>query len=99
MFSSRRPASANFPGSDKNYNRTSNPLRLIIGSKRRAAPRGIFSPFSHFCTVETLALRSVPKWLRYFLQRDTALQGTVLRIFLSVVERCLREHSRWTDSR
>ena len=36
---------------------------------------------------------SVPKRLRYFLQADTALQGTVLRIFLSVVERCLREHS------
>ena len=34
-----------------------------------------------------------PKRLRYFLQRDAALQGTVLRIFLSVVERCLREHS------
>jgi arylsulfatase len=33
---------------------------------------------------------AVPKRLRYFLQRDTALQGTVLRIFLSVVERCLR---------
>ena len=25
----------------------------------------------------------VPKRLRYFLQRDTALQGSVLRIFLS----------------
>jgi hypothetical protein len=36
---------------------------------------------------------AVPKRLRYFLQRDTALQGAVLRIFLSVVERCLREHS------
>jgi hypothetical protein len=36
---------------------------------------------------------AVPKRLRYFLQADTALQGTVLRIFLSVVERCLREHS------
>jgi len=36
---------------------------------------------------------SVPKRLRYFLQRDTALQGAVLRIFLSGVERCLREHS------
>jgi hypothetical protein len=36
---------------------------------------------------------AVPKRLRYFLQRDAALQGTVLRIFLSVVERCLREHS------
>ena len=35
----------------------------------------------------------VPKRLRYFLQRDTSLQGTVLRIFLSVVERCLRDHS------
>jgi len=36
---------------------------------------------------------SVPKRLRYFLQRDTALQGAVLRIFLRDVERCLREHS------
>ena len=36
---------------------------------------------------------AVPKRLRYFLQRDAALQGTVLRIFLSVVERCLRDHS------
>ncbi len=36
---------------------------------------------------------AVPKRLCYFLQRDTALQGKVLRIFLSVVERCLREHS------
>ena len=36
---------------------------------------------------------SVPKRLRYFLQTDTALQGTVLRIFLRGVERCLREHS------
>jgi hypothetical protein len=36
---------------------------------------------------------SVPKRLRYFLQRDTALQGAVLRIFLRAVERCLREHS------
>ena len=35
---------------------------------------------------------AVPKRLRYFLQRDAALQGTVLRIFLSEVERCLREH-------
>jgi len=34
---------------------------------------------------------AVPKRLRYFLQRDTALQGTVLRIFLFAVERCLRE--------
>ena len=36
---------------------------------------------------------AVPKRLRYFLERHAALQGTVLRIFLSVVERCLREHS------
>ena len=36
---------------------------------------------------------SVPKRLRYFLQRDTALQGAVLRILLRGVERCLREHS------
>jgi hypothetical protein len=36
---------------------------------------------------------SVPKRLRYFLQRDAALQGAVLHIFLRAVERCLREHS------
>lgn len=36
---------------------------------------------------------AVLKRLRYFLQRDAALQCTVLRIFLSVLERCLREHS------
>jgi len=36
---------------------------------------------------------AVPKRLRYFLQRDTALQGAVLRILLRAVERCLREHS------
>ena len=40
---------------------------------------------------------SVPKRLRYFLQRDTALQGTVLRILLRAVERCLREHSSGCD--
>lgn len=36
---------------------------------------------------------SVPKRLRYFLQRAAAVQGAVLRLFLRVVERCLREHS------
>ena len=36
---------------------------------------------------------AVPERLRYFLQRDTALQGTVLRILVCEVERCLREHS------
>ena len=40
---------------------------------------------------------SVPKRLRYFLQRDTALQGAVLRILLRGVERCLREHSPGCD--
>lgn len=35
--------------------------------------------------------------LRYFLRRDTALQGAVLRIFLCGVERCLREHSPGCD--
>ena len=34
-----------------------------------------------------------PKRLRTFLQRDAALQGTVMRICLSVVERCLRDYS------
>ncbi len=41
---------------------------------------------------------SVPKHLRYFLQRDTDLQGAVLSIFLRGVERCLREHSPGCDS-
>jgi len=36
---------------------------------------------------------SVPKRLRYFLQRDVDIQGAVLRIFLRAVEHCLREHS------
>jgi hypothetical protein len=40
---------------------------------------------------------SVPKRLRYFLQRDTALQGAVLRILLRAVERRLREHSPGCD--
>ncbi len=42
---------------------------------------------------------SVPKRLRYFLQRDTALQGIVLRIFLRTAERCLREHSAGCSAR
>ena len=41
---------------------------------------------------------SVPKRLRYYLQRDTALQGAVLRIMLRVVEGCLREHSLGCNS-
>ena len=41
---------------------------------------------------------SVPKRLRYYLQRDVALQGAVLRIFLREVERCLREHSPGCDT-
>jgi len=41
---------------------------------------------------------SVPKRLRYFLQRDVALQGAVLRIFLREVERCLRERSPGCDT-
>ena len=36
---------------------------------------------------------SVPKRLRYFLQRDAALQGVVLHILLRAVERALRAHS------
>lgn len=36
---------------------------------------------------------SVRQRLRYFLQADAALQGAVLRIFLRVVERSLRERS------
>ncbi|MGH8702563.1 MAG: transposase [Burkholderiales bacterium] len=35
---------------------------------------------------------SVPKRLRYFLDRDTALQGVALRVFLGAVEQCLRAH-------
>jgi hypothetical protein len=36
---------------------------------------------------------AVPKRLRYFLQRDADLQGTALRLFLRLVEQCLRAHS------
>jgi hypothetical protein len=36
---------------------------------------------------------AVPKRLRYFLQRDAGLQGAALRLFLRVVEQCLRAHS------
>ena len=36
---------------------------------------------------------AVPKRLRYFLRDDAAVQGVVLRLFLRVVERCLRAHS------
>jgi len=36
---------------------------------------------------------AVPKRLRYFLHRDAALQGAALRLFLRVVEQCLRAHS------
>jgi hypothetical protein len=35
----------------------------------------------------------VPKRLRYFLQRDADLQGAALRLFLRLVEQCLRAHS------
>jgi hypothetical protein len=38
-------------------------------------------------------LPEVPKRLRYFLQRDADLQGAALRLFLRVVEQCLRAHS------
>lgn len=36
---------------------------------------------------------AVPKRLRYFLHRDADLQGAVLRVFLRVVEQCLRTRS------
>jgi hypothetical protein len=36
---------------------------------------------------------SVPKRLRYFLERDAELQGTALHLFLRVVEQSLRAHS------
>jgi hypothetical protein len=36
---------------------------------------------------------SVPKRLRYFLERDADLQGAALRLFLRAVESCLRAHS------
>ena len=35
----------------------------------------------------------MPKRLRYFLHRDADLQGAALRLFLRVVEQCLRAHS------
>jgi len=36
---------------------------------------------------------AVPRWLRHFLEREAALQGAVLRLFLRPVEQCLRAHS------
>jgi len=36
---------------------------------------------------------AVPKRLRYFLERDAALQGAALRLFLGLVEQRLRAHS------
>ena len=36
---------------------------------------------------------TVPKRLRYFLERDANLQGTALHLFLRAVEQCLRAHS------
>ena len=33
---------------------------------------------------------AIPKRLRYFLERDPALQGVALRLFLAAVEQCLR---------
>jgi hypothetical protein len=36
---------------------------------------------------------AVPKRLRYFLHRDAGLQGAALRLFLRLVEQCLRAHS------
>lgn len=39
------------------YTKTSRPRRSITDSRRKAAPLGFLSPFSHFCTVETLAFR------------------------------------------
>ena len=41
---------------------------------------------------------AVPKWLRYFLHRDAGLQGAALRLFLRVVEQCLRAHSPGSGS-
>lgn len=48
---------AAFPRGQPVQTNTSRPLRSITESKRAAAPLGFFSPFSHFCTVEMLALR------------------------------------------
>jgi hypothetical protein len=41
---------------------------------------------------------AVPKRLRYFLERDAALQGAALRLFLRAVESCLRAHSPGSGS-
>jgi hypothetical protein len=41
---------------------------------------------------------SVPKRLRYFLQRDADLHGTALHLFLRVVEQSLRAHSPGSGS-
>jgi len=40
---------------------------------------------------------AVPKRLRYFLERDAALQGVALRLFLGAVEQYLRAHTPGSD--
>lgn len=35
---------------------------------------------------------SVPKRLRYYMQRDGAALNTALRIFMRIVQQCLHEH-------
>jgi molybdopterin synthase catalytic subunit len=44
-------------------------------------------------------LPSVPKRLRYHLQRDPAVQNAALHIFLSAVGRSLREWSRGASAK
>jgi len=61
-------------------------------SSRRYLECGILAP--RLCPRLLRRVLWVPKRLRYFLHRDAALQGAVLRVFLHAVEQCLRAHSR-----
>ena len=58
---------------------------------RRYLECGILAP--RLCPRLLRRVLWVPKRLRYFLHRDAALQGAVLRVFLHAVEQCLRAHS------
>lgn len=72
---------------------------LVLFRWRRCNIRRIVETAAHLTdhVLPDLPLRqwllSVPGRLRYFLHRDTDLQGAVLRLFLRAVEQCLRAHS------
>ncbi len=60
-------------------------------SKRRATAAHLTDHVLPALPVRQWVL-SVPKRLRYFLERNPALQGVALRLFLGAVEQCLRAH-------